>query len=105
LDAKDKKSRGYDRLYFDLNANGDLTDDQPIDALTTESPRVVFPSEYSDHQFPRVDLSIPWDGKSLEYSFQFSADTYGSSSYRYASASLRAAVYRVGQITLEGQKH
>ena len=32
LDQKSEKSKGYDRLYFDRNANGDLTDDKPIDA-------------------------------------------------------------------------
>ena len=34
LDKQSKTSQGYDRLYFDLNRNGDLTDDAPIDRKT-----------------------------------------------------------------------
>jgi len=64
LDAKDEKSKGYDRLYFDLNGNGDLTDDKPIDAVADRSPRAVGQPGYTYHQFPRADLSIPVEGKS-----------------------------------------
>ena len=105
LDAKDEKSKGYDRLYFDLNGSGDLTDDKPIDAVADRSPRAVGQPGYTYHQFPRADLSIPVEGKRLEYSFRFSANSYASANYRSVSAYLLAAAYRVGEITLEGEKH
>ena len=47
------KAPRYNRLYFDLNHNGDLTDDKPIDAETTPGG-VVMPADYSPLQFPRV---------------------------------------------------
>ena len=104
LDAKDEKSKGYDRLYFDLNGNGDLTDDKPIDSVDEQSPGSPPVENYVQRQFPRVDLKIPIDGQSLDYAFRFSVYWYSASDYRYASASLAAAAYRVGVITLEGQK-
>jgi len=105
LDAKDEKSKGYDRLHFDLNGNGDLTDDKPIEAVADPSPRVIGPSNSTYHQFPRVDVSIPVEGKSQEYSFLFSANSYASTDYSYVSSSLTAAAYRTGEIALDGKKH
>ena len=32
LDAAEPDAKGYARLYFDINRNGDLTDDDVIDA-------------------------------------------------------------------------
>ena len=103
LDQKDEKSKGYDRLYFDLNGNGDLTDDRPIDAASTKQLPVIVAS-YTQSHFPRVDLSIDVDGKKLDYSFFLELVTYGSGEVRYVSASLTAAVYRRGEITLDGKK-
>jgi hypothetical protein len=108
LDAKDEKSKGYDRLYFDINGNGDLTDDKPIDAVTTPGLQMGGPENYANHSFPRVDLTIPVDGKTMEYSFTVNVYSYGGSgvnAFRYASASFRAAAYRQGEITIDGKKH
>jgi hypothetical protein len=104
LDKKEDKSKGYDRLYFDLNGNGDLTDDEPIDAPTVEQPRVVISGggEYAYHQFPRVDLKIDVDGKELAYSFFLRVNSQTSPNFSYASASLSAASYRKGEITVDG---
>jgi hypothetical protein len=103
LDAKNEDSRGYDRLYFDLNGNGDLTDDKPIDALARDSSR-GYPDNYAHHEYPRVDLKVPIEGQSLDYSFRLTVYKYTSSDYSFASASLSAAAYREGEITLEGKK-
>ena len=56
---------GYNRLYFDLNHNGDLTDDKPIDMEPQQGPRRVG----SFFQFPRIDLTIDDAGTKLDYSF------------------------------------
>ncbi len=104
LDSQGEKSKGYDRLYFDLNHNGDLTDDKPIDAAKPPAG-MVFGGDYSQHQFPRVDVKINVDGKPLEYAFSFQVYSSGSKEFRYASASLMAAACRVGEITLDGKKH
>jgi hypothetical protein len=92
----------YNRLLFDLNHNGDLTDDQVIAA---EEPRGVrYSSNYANYSFPRVDLTIETDGVEMEYAFNLSVRSYGSASYSYASASLNAAAYRDGEVTLNGEK-
>ena len=91
LDKKDKGSKSYDRLYFDLNCNGDLTDDKPIDAKNGE--------------FPRVDLKINVNGKQLDYSFFITAFLHREPDYEVATARIFSAVYRRGEITLDGKKH
>jgi len=86
----------YTHLYFDCNGNGDLTDDQAVEADTPSSPN---PSPYT--YFPRVDVTLDADGTKLEYAFYMR--TYpASSSYGYAF--LYGAAYRHGEITLDGEK-
>jgi hypothetical protein len=102
LDQKEEASKGYDRLYFDLNGNGDLTDDQPIDALPRPESRELSDS-YVENQFPRVDLPIDVEGKKLDYSFFLEADRYGTGPQIYVSVSLRSAVYCRGEIALDGK--
>ena len=44
------------------------------------------------------------DGTKVDYAFNFRVYSRASTSYQYASASLSAAVYREGEITLDGKK-
>lgn len=98
------KAAGYSRLYFDLNHNGDLTDDQVIEAKRPASRAPVSTlSTYSRFEFPRVDLTIEVDGKKLEYAFSMRGYFRVSTSYNYARAYLTAAAYRQGQIELDGK--
>lgn len=98
---------GYSRLLFDLNHNGDLTDDPVIEAQAQEGVR--YPPGYMSFSFPRVDLTVEADGTKIDYAFVISG--YGHSQYlnekqvyQYVSASLNAAAYREGEITLDGKK-
>jgi hypothetical protein len=94
--------QAYTRLYFDLNHNGDLTDDKVIEAVGP-SLRGGMPATYFQSMFPRVDLSIDAGGTKLDYSFTFSVYGRATPTYSYASASLSAAAYREGEITLDGK--
>ncbi len=93
------KNVGYTRLYFDLNHNGDLTDDKVIEAESSYAR-----SSTTRATFPTVEVTIEVDGKKLDYAFTFSVYSHASSSYSYANASLRSAAYREGEITLDGKK-
>ncbi len=97
----------YGRLLFDVNHNGDLTDDPVIEAQTT--PERGFPAGYLSFSFPRVDLTVEADGTKID--FAFTVDGYGHSqvlnenqTYQYVSVSLNAAAYREGEITLDGKQ-
>lgn len=97
----------YGRLLFDVNHNGDLTDDPVIEARTAAASG--FPSGYSSFSFPRVDLTVDADGTKIEYAFLLSGYCHaqylnGKQQYQYMSASLNAAAYREGEITLDGKK-
>lgn len=90
----ENKAVSYTRLYFDLNHNGDLTDDEVIEATASGTYSI----------FPTVELTIDVDGKQLDYAFTFRVYSRVTSSYAYASASLNSAAYREGEITLDGKK-
>jgi len=98
----------FDRLYFDLNCNGDLTDDGVIEA---ETARATSPL-YVICTFPATEMKVECDGDMIDYAFTMSVYTNVDSrtegrtevQYAYAKASLSAAVYRQGEITLDGEK-
>lgn len=97
----------YGRLLFDVNHNGDLTDDPVIEAQAAAERG--FPTGYLSFSFPRVDLTVEADGTKIDYAFTVSG--YGHSqvlnekqTYQYVSVSLNAAAYREGEITLDGKK-
>ncbi len=97
----------YNRLHFDLNGNGDLTDDPVIEALAPDNAR--YPRGYASFSFPRVDLTVEVDGAEIDYAFFFSGSSRslsidGKQQYQYVYASLNAAAYREGQIMVGGQK-
>lgn len=102
LDAQDAKSGGYGRLYFDFNHNGDLTDDKPVDALPARGT-ARGSSSYRFSSFPRVDVTLTLDGEKLDYSFFLTAYSMVTAKTGYASASLNAAAYREGDISLGGK--
>lgn len=92
----------YDRLYFDRNHNGDLTDEEVIEAKSTNS---YGSSDYFATSFPRIDVTIKVDSTTLDYAFTFSATSHGSGNFGYLSGSVNAAAYREGEITLGDKKH
>lgn len=91
--AKEEEKVGpvqrYNRFYFDVNHNGDLTDDKVIEAENDSAVR--YPTGYAHYTFPRVDLTLDVEGTKVDYSFTFSVYAHTSASYQYASASLNAA--------------
>ncbi|HUT90235.1 MAG TPA: hypothetical protein VMY37_12105 [Thermoguttaceae bacterium] len=94
------KAVSYTRLYFDRNHNGDLTDDEAIEATSSRA----YSTSMTRSAFPTVELTIDVDGKKLDYAFTFSVYSNVSSSLAYANASLNSAAYREGEITLDGKK-
>ncbi|HPM80394.1 MAG TPA: hypothetical protein PLF81_06820 [Candidatus Anammoximicrobium sp.] len=97
----------FGRLLFDLNHNGDLTDDPVIEAQA--NPNVRYPPGYTNFEFPRVDLTVEAEGTKIDYAFLISGYAHSQylnqrSLYQYVSASLSAAAYRDGEITLDGKR-
>ena len=101
LDAAEPEAKGYGRVFFDINHNGDLTDDDVIEAIQDGSRTS---SSYAQHRFPRIDLTIPVGQQEMDYAFRFSVYWRKSTSYEYVSASLNAAAYRVGDVMLDGKR-
>ncbi|NQU21129.1 MAG: hypothetical protein HQ567_07585 [Candidatus Nealsonbacteria bacterium] len=106
---KPPKAVTYNRLYFDFNQNGDLTDDKPIVAKNpARNPGIVFGGNvnFSQSEFPRVDLKIDVDGEKIDYAFLFRIYSQTASNFSYVSAQLNAAAYREGKFELDGkQRH
>jgi hypothetical protein len=103
LDGEHPESKGFDRLYFDSNHNGDLTDDEVIHV------RPPTWSLFGDmHEFPRVSVTVRVDGKPAEYSFFLMGScsgTPGSPANWSAWAQLMPGNYYEGEFALEGKGH
>jgi hypothetical protein len=96
----------YNRLYFDLNHNGDLTDDKPINVPAEDSPREFGGGRsHASFRFPQIDLTIDVDGTKVDYAFIMNGNSMSQPNFSYVSLSLNAAAYRAGDITLAGKKH
>jgi hypothetical protein len=97
----------YNRLYFDLNHNGDLTDDKPVEADNRGVPQVYGGQNqsYAFFRFPRVDIKLDVDGTEADYSFFVQGQARSSRDFSYCQVSLNAAAYREGDVTLDGKKH
>ncbi len=93
----------YNRLYFDFNHNGDLTDDKIVEGTVERPPLQMFqPVSFASLSFPRIELTIDVDGRPVDYAFFLEGFVnFGG----YASISINAAAYREGDITLAGKKH
>jgi len=87
----------YDRLFFDLNHNGDLTDEPPVDGK----------GGGKTSSFPRIDLAIPIDGSSSDYAFYLSAVTNplrrSDGTGTGVGVTLCPAVCRQGTVSLDGR--
>ncbi len=95
----------YNRLYFDFNHNGDLTDDKPIESKQEGESNIRGMREYVAIQFPRIELPLEMDGVKLDYAFFLQGASISSSSFSYVTVSITPAAYREGDITLDGKKH
>lgn len=74
IDQKEATDIFYNRLYFDANGNGDLTDDPAIDSapLAMNSMNAYM----SQCTFPLIDTTYQVEGKSMPYRFAVSAYCY-----------------------------
>ncbi len=94
LDAVGNQPLTYNQLYFDLNGNGDLTDDKPLEATSANGMPTGALS-----QFPRVDMKIDMDGKKIDYAFFMAARFDRLNAQAPFSVSLYSLTVREGFIS------
>jgi len=93
----------YRRLHFDLNRNGDLTDDKVVEALRPDS-RTDAKVSPNLSTFPRIDLKIDTEGVKTDYAFFLRViNTQPRTGDGRVDAWFRAAVYRQGAVELNGK--
>ena len=101
----------YNRLYFDFNHNGDLTDDKVIETNLWRPYVMEYSKDgsvkviESPFDVPRIDVEIDVGGTKMEYSFSLLGYSDSSRDSCNAWISLTSAAYRDGEVTLEGKKH
>ena len=91
----------YDRLYIDTDRDGDLTDEEVIEASSTGN---ATNNRYYSCTFPRIDLAIEVESVPVDYAITLSTMAYDSGSYGYINGSFHAGAYREGEITVDGKK-
>jgi hypothetical protein len=100
----------YNRLYFDFNHNGDLTDDKVIEGkvethqIARAAGAGAAPQSYSHIQFPRIDVTILADGTPMESCFFMTGYVNSMRDYTHVQIMFNAGAYREGHITLEGKE-
>jgi hypothetical protein len=99
------KSVPYNRLYFDLNHNGDLTDDGVIEAVQPVrvdfAPNDVRPVIHLRATLPRLDVPIEVDGVKLDYALLPRFYSCWREEYTSTNLYFEAAAYREGEIMLD----
>jgi hypothetical protein len=100
------KIPAYNRLYFDFNGNGDLTDDKVVEAepATSDEQGAQWGEGWTTYEFPRVEVPLDVNGVKYTFACSISGFLQQNEGVRYASASLTATDYREGEITLDGKK-
>jgi len=101
LDAVGTKPEGYNRLYFDANGNGDLTDDEPVNTKDIGGSQT---SKRTHTAFRNVKAPLDIDGVQLEYIFDLDGDSFQLGTGAYTRVTLTSAVVREGQIDVGGKK-
>jgi hypothetical protein len=101
------KAVRYNRLYFDANHNGDLTDDKVIEAPASADRAAAMGGNmaYWPVEFPRIDVAIEVDDAKLDYSFHLQGYAYASPTDCQVSVQAMSAICREGDVTLEGRRH
>lgn len=95
------QNAAHDRLYLDLNGNGDLTDDQPIDAEKLDGD--TGPARKFSY-FPRISLAVDAGGSRVEYAFRLVASRNIVIGLPGVGVSLTPTVCREGTIVLAGRR-
>ncbi|NLF08606.1 MAG: hypothetical protein GX594_11600, partial [Pirellulaceae bacterium] len=99
LDAVGAKAVGYDRLYFDVNGNGDLTDDHAVSAAEAAQTG----PNLSQSQFPPVNVTFDADGEQVEHAFLLGVVCNMAGGKFQANASVYSALAREGFLA-QGKK-
>jgi hypothetical protein len=104
--GKPLKAMSFNRLYFDLNHNGDLTDDKVIEAesMPGQMANQMANQSFKQFSFPRADVTIDVDGTKVDYAFLLSGYVNSQRDFSYAGIQVYSAAYREGEITLDGKK-
>ena len=110
LDQAAKENEFFNRLYLDMNANNDLTDDLVIEGS------FQYRGQYAvETSFPSQDITYQYEGKTLPYRFRLYGSVYFSFNKKepitkevlnqrfYPAVSARC-IYK-SQFTVEGQKY
>jgi hypothetical protein len=97
------KATVYNRFYFDQNHNGDLTDDPVIEA-TSQNP-AGRNQPMAMMQFPVVEVKLDVAEAPVDYAFSLVGHSNASANFSFLQLQISPAVYRSGDITLNGKSH
>jgi hypothetical protein len=88
----------FNRLYFDLNGNGDLTDDDPVHAEMTMLHSTSRPAFFTD--FPPMQLKTVSDGTTYDYAVALNTFISECEGELRCQADFQTTVYREGEIRI-----
>ena len=95
--------KGYNRLYFDLNRNGDLTDDKVFNTNDIEG-NATANQKVSQSTFEHIPVPLVRDGAAVECVFGMYVDYLWTAQLWRTAVQMRSLVYREGEIQHRGRK-
>jgi hypothetical protein len=89
------------RLYVDLDGDGDLTDEEGVDAIASQTPN----ASYAICSYDVLDITIEADGVEYDYAVRPYVYAQNQPGFVMAYARFSACAYREGEIELDGETH
>ena len=105
FDSTEAKKCIYDRLYFDANGNGDLTDDPAINGTLRQRS-----ANYRTAEFSSIDCTIKVDGAPQPYNFAVTLTSFAVNGKNrklpmQTNIRLRVTCGYVGEFDLNGRRY
>lgn len=89
------------RMYVDLDGDGDMTDEEGLDAISSQSPN----ASYAICSYDVLDITIEADGVEFDYAVRPYVYAQNQPGFVLAYARFSACAYRDGEIELDGETH
>ena len=108
LDASGTLKKGYDRLFVDLDGDGDLSDEEVIRSRAPKEPERkggLWPKPdmgLAHRVFTPISVTLGEGEAAYSYAFTFQSDTWEMNGGLQTWCAIFPALYRAGEITVDG---
>lgn len=100
-DADASAIPALNRLYIDLDHDGDLTDEDAVEATAVQTPN----ASYTICAFDPIDITIEAGGTTFDFTIRPNVYAQAQPGFTLAYARFSSCSYRDGEVELDGTSH